>query len=200
MITLQRPVVSAARRPLSAWRPLTVAVSFGALLLLAACGGTSSQATLAAKGHDAGPGAWASNCYAGFERDVLALAGEDSLDCGFLRMDALGEQRASVDRCLHIAAADKGAFRAGHIDADGKTLACDVAIRDDSGQLWRLWYDFDLSDRQSQGASDGVLIASRCQSMQFRAGSTLPGSFFAFEGCQEVPPGIASVPHSPGYR
>ena len=35
-----------------------------------------------------------------------------------------------------------GAVRVGHIDADGKTLACDVAIRDGDGQLWPL---FDLT-------------------------------------------------------
>jgi hypothetical protein len=143
---------------------------------------------------------WASNCYAGFEQDVLAVAGEEARDCGFLRIDAGKTQRAEVDRCLRVAAAGKKPFRAGHLDGDGKTIACDVAIRDGSGQLWRLWYDFDMGDRQSHGESDGVLIASRCDAMKFRAGSSLPGSFFAFEDCRQVPGGIAAIPHSPGHR
>jgi hypothetical protein len=144
--------------------------------------------------------AWASNCYAGFEQDVLALAGEESLDCGFVRIDALGSDPDHVNRCLRIAAAGRKPFRAGHIDADGKTMACDVAIRDGEGQLWRLWYDFDPSDKISGGKSDGVLVASRCSGIQFHAGSTLPGSFFAMSGCEVAKPGEASVPYSPGYR
>jgi hypothetical protein len=170
--------------------------------LLAACGGTANHSANVEPTQEelAAAAAWGANCYKGFERDVIALAGEQSLDCGFLRIDALGGDREKVNRCLHIAVAGNEPFRVGHIDGDGRTLACDVAMRDGNGQLWRLWYDFDIANVHSQGASDGVLIASRCKSLAFKPGSTLPGSFFALEGCEEVPPGVASVPYSPGFR
>ena len=189
------------------WRSLTAAL-VGSVLLVA-CGTSSRDAKLT--GFDAAMAEvhgqvehptdpWAANCYAGFERDVLALSGEQARDCGFLRIDALGGDRGKVDRCLRNAMADNQSFRVGHIDGDGKTLACDVAMRDDNGQLWRLWYDFDVGNVQSQGMSDGVLVASRCTNLKFKAGSTLPGSFFALEGCEPVPAGVASVPFAPGFR
>lgn len=200
MITPRTHAAHAAARACASPRNLLV---LACTALLAACGGTSSQTAKNATPTDsqlAAAAAWSTNCYKGFERDVLAMAGEDSLDCGFLRIDALGGDRGKVDRCLRIAAGGNDAFRVGHIDGDGRTLACDVAMRDASGQLWRLWYDFDITNTHSQGASDGVLIASRCRSIAFKPGSTLPGSFFALEGCEEVPPGVASVPFSPGFR
>jgi hypothetical protein len=193
------------------WRRLAAAI-LGSLVLTG-CGSTAMQATSTAPAaggptlaqvmgeepmHPADP--WAANCYSGFEEDILAIAGqEESFDCGFLRMDASDKQRADANRCAKVAVAAKRPFRVGHIDADGKTLACDVALRDGSGQLWRVFYDFDLQDAQSHGQSDGVLVASRCGSIAFRPGTGLHGSFFALEDCQAVPAGVAAVPFSPGH-
>jgi hypothetical protein len=67
-----------------------------------------------------------------------------------------------------------------------------VAIRDPNGQRWRLWYDFDLDDRQSQGKSDGVVTVSRCNDIAFQPGTLLTHSFFEMTGCQEAPMLIAS--------
>jgi hypothetical protein len=199
MITPTTRAIHAAARPPSLRRTASI---LACAALLSACGISPMQATtqIDSGTQAARDAAWANNCYKGFERDVLAIAGDQALDCGFLRIDALGGDRTSVDRCLHVAVADDKPFRVGHIDGNGRTLACDVAMRDEQGQLWRLWYDFDIGNVHSQGASDGVLIASRCQSIAFKAGSTLPGSFFALEGCEEVPAGVASVPQSPGFR
>lgn len=138
--------------------------------------------------------AWANNCYAKFERDVLKLSGERALNCGLLRIDATEAQRAEVEQCARDAEASKRPYRAGQIGIDiaDTYIACDVAIRDPSGQRWRLWYDFDLGDKLSHGKSDGVVAVSRCSSIAFRPGTLLSNSFFELNGCQEAPMTVAS--------
>lgn len=207
MLTPSSRRVHAATR---AVRLLAAALAGG--FLLTSCTGTTPIATeLAPK--DGGPtlaqvmgdepvastDPWSANCYSGFEDDILAIAGQDSFDCGFMRMDASDAQRHDADQCAQVAQASHRAYRVGHIDADGKTLACDVAIRDAGGQLWRVYYDFDLQDERSHGLSDGVLVASRCNAIDFRPGTALHGSFFALDGCTAVPAGVAAVPFSPGH-
>jgi hypothetical protein len=137
---------------------------------------------------------WASNCYKQFERDVLRHAGERAVICGLLRLDATEEQKAEVQKCAKTAEHLGRPYRAGQvgIDVADTYIACDVAIRDPSGQRWRLWYDFDLDDRISKGASDGVVSVSRCDSIAFRPGSLLTGSFFDLGGCEEAPYLVAS--------
>jgi hypothetical protein len=197
MLTQKPRDLHAASRP--ALRRPAAALACG-ILLLAACSSGPMQplAATANKAPDvAAPEAtdpWASNCYKHFERDVLKLAGEEALDCGLLRLDATEEQRASADRCARVAEASKRPYRTGQvgIDVADTYIACDVAIRDPSGQRWRLWYDFDLDDRISKGASDGVVSVSRCDSITFRPGSLLTGSFFDLGGCENVPSLVAS--------
>ena len=198
MITPNSPVVHAAglRRNLLALALASVA--------LAACS-TSTQtanrdklpaqaAAIAAANADEHTNPWASNCYKKFERDVLRLAGERSVNCGLLRLDATEEQKAEVEKCAKTAEQLGRPYRAGQvgIDVADTYIACDVAIRDPSGQRWRLWYDFDLDDRISKGASDGVVSVSRCDSIAFRPGSLLTGSFFDLGGCEEAPYIVAS--------
>jgi hypothetical protein len=188
MITPKPAAVSAAPR-LSAWRPVAAAL---ALAALAAC--SAAPQSIAGKRAIAAPAvaeatdAWASNCYPQLERDVLKLAGDDAVDCGLLRLDATQEQHAAVEQCTREAEASHRPYRAGHvsISAGDTYMACDVAIRDPSGQRWRLWYDFDFGDRLSHGTSDGVLSVSRCRAIAFRPGSLLTGSFFDLADCQET--------------
>jgi len=137
---------------------------------------------------------WASNCYEHFERDVLKIAGERAVNCGLLRLDATDEQKAEVEKCTRTAEKLGRAYRAGQagIDVADTYIACDVAIRDPNGQRWRLWYDFDLDDRLSKGASDGVVTVSRCDSIAFQPGTLLTHSFFEMTGCQEAPMLVAS--------
>jgi len=137
---------------------------------------------------------WASNCYEHFERDVLKIAGDRAVNCGLLRLDATDEQKAEVEKCTRTAEKLGRAYRAGQvgIDVADTYIACDVAIRDPNGQRWRLWYDFDLDDRLSKGASDGVVTVSRCDSIAFQPGTLLTHSFFEMSGCQEAPMLVAS--------
>ena len=198
MLTPNRLDLHASRRPVPARLRLAAPLAFG--LLLAACSGTTQPLAQAHRATDAGQGEsyssdpWETNCYAGFERDVLKIAGEQAVDCGLLRLDATDEQRAAVDRCARVAEASKRPYRAGQvgIDVADTYIACDVAIRDPSGQRWRLWYDFDLGDKLSRGASDGVVQVSRCSKIDFRPGSLLTGSFFDLQDCQDAPWLVAS--------
>jgi hypothetical protein len=199
MLTQKPRDLHAASRP--ALRRPAAMLACGILVLLGACSsgpmqplaaGANKSATATAAAEASDP--WASNCYKHFERDVLKLAGEQALDCGLLRLDATEEQRASADRCARVAEASKRPYRTGQvgIDVADTYIACDVAIRDPSGQRWRLWYDFDLDDRLSKGASDGVVSVSRCDSIAFRPGSLLTGSFFELGGCEDAPYIVAS--------
>ncbi len=137
---------------------------------------------------------WAANCYAQFERDVLRLAGPRSVNCGLLRLDATEEQKEEVEQCARDAEKLGRPYRAGQVGIDiaDTYIACDVAIRDPQGQRWRLWYDFDLDDRLSKGASDGVVTVSRCNSIAFQPGTLLTHSFFELGGCQEAPSLVSS--------
>jgi hypothetical protein len=137
---------------------------------------------------------WASNCYEHFERDVLKIAGERAVNCGLLRLDATEAQKAEVEKCTRTAEQLGRPYRAGQvgIDVADTYIACDVAIRDPDGQRWRLWYDFDLDDRLSQGKSDGVVTVSRCNKIAFQPGTLLTHSFFELTGCEEAPLLVAS--------
>jgi hypothetical protein len=137
---------------------------------------------------------WASNCYEKFERDVLTLSGERAVNCGLLRLDATEDDKAEVEKCTKAAEKLGRPYRAGQvgIDVADTYIACDVAIRDTTGQRWRLWYDFDLNDRLSQGRSDGVVTVSRCNSIAFQPGTLLTHSFFELGGCQEAPSLVSS--------
>jgi hypothetical protein len=192
------PTAVPVARLLSARR---LAIAF-ACAALAACSATPVQtsavpgthAPAAAANGDDHTNPWASNCYAQFERDVLKLAGPRSVNCGLLRLDATDEQRAEVEQCTRDAEKLGRPYRAGQvgIDVADTYIACDVAIRDTDGQRWRLWYDFDLDDRLSKGASDGVVTVSRCNDIAFRPGSLLTGSFFDLVECREAPMIVAS--------
>jgi hypothetical protein len=194
------PIPTAASVARPSWsRRFSLAIACAAL---AACSGApvqtaavpASTATTAAAVVDTHTNPWASNCYAQFERDVLKIAGRKAVNCGLLRLDATEEQRAEVEQCTRAAERLGRPYRAGQvgIDVADTFIACDVAIRDPSGQRWRLWYDFDLDDRLSKGASDGVVTVSRCSDIAFRPGSLLTGSFFDLVECQEAPRVVAS--------
>jgi hypothetical protein len=196
MITPNSPVLHAGRAPVLR----LLAVAFAGFAL-AACSATSTQsATPSSKvdevvaDADANTNPWAANCYAQFERDVLKLAGERAVNCGLLRLDATEEQKAEVETCARTAEKLGRPYRAGQVGIDiaDTYIACDVAIRDPSGQRWRLWYDFDLDDRQSKGLSDGVVTVSRCNSIAFQPGTLLTHSFFELGGCQEAPMLVSS--------
>jgi hypothetical protein len=176
-----------------------------ASIALAACSASTQTASnrdrvpgqaaaIAAANADDHTNPWAANCYAQFERDVLKLAGERSVNCGLLRLDATEAQKDEVEQCARSAEKLGRPYRAGQvgIDVADTYIACDVAIRDTHGQRWRLWYDFDLDDRQSQGKSDGVVTVSRCNSIAFQPGTLLTHSFFELGGCQEAPSIVAS--------
>jgi hypothetical protein len=174
-------------------------------LALAACSASTQTASnrdkvpaqaaaIAAANADDHTNPWASNCYEKFERDVLKLASEHSVNCGLLRLDATEAQKAEVEKCAKTAEKLGRPYRAGQvgIDVADTYIACDVAIRDPNGQRWRLWYDFDLDDKLSQGKSDGVVTVSRCDRIAFRPGSLLTYSFFDLGGCRETPMLVAS--------
>ena len=179
---------------------LLAAACAGAMLV--ACSGSTQSTTrvdkpVRASGAvvaDEHTNPWASNCYEHFERDVLKIAGERAVNCGLLRLDATEEQKAEVEKCTRTAEKLGRPYRAGQvgIDVADTYIACDVAIRDPNGQRWRLWYDFDLDDRLSKGASDGVVTVSRCSSIAFQPGTLLTHSFFELGGCQEAPMLVAS--------
>ena len=196
MITSLSPVAHAGRVPVL--RLLGAAL---AGLALAACSATTTQGSTpsakvdaVAADADLHTNPWASNCYAQFERDVLRLAGTRSVNCGLLRLDATEEQKEEVEQCARDAEKLGRPYRAGQVGIDiaDTYIACDVAIRDPSGQRWRLWYDFDLDDRQSKGLSDGVVTVSRCNSIAFQPGTLLTHSFFELGGCQEAPMLVSS--------
>jgi len=185
-----------------------IVLALAAVAALSACGGTSTQASRAGAASMPVAGTvpvenrdpWEYNCYAGFDRDVLKLAGDEAVDCGLLRLDATPEDFAEVEECTRAAEASRRPYKVGQvgIDVGDKYIACDIAIRDASGQRWRFWYDFDLDDRLSKGSSDGVVSVSRCDSIAFRPGSMLTGSFFDLGGCQEAPALVASPVASGG--
>jgi hypothetical protein len=182
---------------------LLAAALAGAMLV--ACSGSTPSTTrvdkpvrasgaVTAANADEHTNPWASNCYEHFERDVLKIAGARAVNCGLLRVDATEAQKAEVEKCARTAEKLGRPYRAGQIGIDvaDTYIACDVAIRDPNGQRWRLWYDFDLDDRLSKGASDGVVTVSRCNSIAFQPGTLLTHSFFEMTGCQEAPMLIAS--------
>jgi hypothetical protein len=204
MITPDSPVLHAGPH----LRRIVLAVL--AATALSACGGTATQASrTGAKGMpiagtidaDEHRDPWEYNCYAGFDRDVLKIAGDEAVDCGLLRLDATPQDFADVEKCTRVAEASHRAYKVGQvgIDVGDKYIACDVAIRDATGQRWRFWYDFDLDDRLSKGASDGVVSVSRCETVAFQPGSLLTGSFFDLGGCREAPMLVAS-PVASGSR
>lgn len=197
MITPASPAVH-ARAP-------RVAFLVSVCLALAACSASTQTASnrdkvpaqaaaIAAANVDDHTNPWASNCYEKFERDVLRLASEHSVNCGLLRLDATEEDKAEVEKCTKAAEKLGRPYRAGQVGIDiaDTYIACDVAIRDPHGQRWRLWYDFDLDDRLSKGASDGVVTVSRCNSIAFQPGTLLTHSFFELGGCREAPRLVSS--------
>jgi hypothetical protein len=198
MITPNSPIVHAG-----GFRRNLIAIALASVALAACSASTQTasnrdklpaQAAAIADANDIHTNPWAANCYAQFERDVLRLAGTRAVNCGLLRLDATEEQKAEVEKCAKTAEELGRPYRAGQVGIDiaDTYIACDVAIRDTHGQRWRLWYDFDLDDRLSQGASDGVVTVSRCNSIAFQPGTLLTHSFFELGGCQEAPALVSS--------
>jgi hypothetical protein len=145
----------------------------------------SLTACQSAKTAEFTPLPWSDNCYNGLEKDVSYLAGKDAIDCGFLPMSADLNQRKSTLACAKNAVKSHKPFHFGYASFGDDSAYCDVAIRAADGQLYSLFFDFDVTGQLGTDGSNSALWISKCESITFRPGTIGKGSFFNQEKCVE---------------
>jgi len=128
--------------------------------------------------------AWVNECYRSYEHDVTFVSGPDALDCGLLPRKFDSSEQDSIRQCAQRAVLTGKPFRAGYASHGDDSLYCDAVVRSESGQLWSVYYDADVSGGGG-GRPHPALWVSRCTDLVFEPGTIGAGSYFKLAGCSE---------------
>lgn len=146
-----------------------------------ACANHSSGSGVAPAYADFG---WNDVCYDGFAEDAIKLGGSAAEDCGILHRNEHYSGLNPPDQCLRPLLASKRAFRAALSSYGNDSRYCEAAIRDQAGNLYHIWLDFDVTGQWGSDGANAVLSVSRCKRIQLRPGTIGPGSYFDLSGCE----------------
>ena len=121
-------------------------------------------------------------CYLSFNEHVFIGKDSDVVDCGFFKSDSTQSEKVKVKSCTKVAIESQLPFKSGHQGIKDDSEFCNVAIRDSSGRLLSLFYEFDIS-----GVSSGTsaLWVSECKTIFFESETIDQDSFFYMKDCKE---------------
>lgn len=153
-----------------------LAVSIVASVMIIGCASNPSLAPTTS---------WDESCYPGFEADVQVLAGAQAASCGIVERGASTWTPRQAARCIRGQLESGAAFRAAHASFGYDSLFCDAVARDESGQIWSVFYDFDVTGQFGTDGRNHALSVSRCESVELEPGTIGPGSYFRILNCKE---------------